>query len=484
MVTLLDHVIDAFLLRATEHDHPNGTTRYIQRYHSNPIQPRSLKVRKSNSIQAALDRCLADEISSEKLLPLALAKAAKRRNLSLPEIEIQLLTTAILNAKGEKIQLDLDLPCALGKTKEEVQAAVQELVDELNELLPDIEDSVVEAISQAVPDALGKVAEIIGENISEQAHEHVLQLMRAHSDRAEGVRRLWGSAIDQLDLLRHFALEWNYAAMEQRKGSYTNQNTAFALMRIVARAYEVVGELIALTRAGYADGALARWRSLHEICVVAMFLAKQSDRCAEMYLSHHWVEELRLLEVDRTSGTASLRNIHHDRYVSNLRMQKTALVKKFGTTFFSDYGWASVELGRSRTTFRDLESHVGLETLRRGYQQANSTVHGGALATLTRVSLGPVGIDGTEAPPAYGCEVAINYAAASLSMMVAELCLDSENADLVATSLVIHNCALKIREQIEKAQKKIPVDSPRTRLLMRKVAQRESRSKPRRNFRR
>jgi hypothetical protein len=165
-------------------------------------------------------------------------------------------------------------------------------------------------------------------------------------------------------------------------------------------------------------------------------------------------------------------------------MQKTAIVKKFGPTFANDYGWASVELGRAKTSFRDLESQVGLETLRRGYQQANSTVHGGALATLTRISLGPGAIDGTEIPPAYGCEVATNYATASLSMMVAELCLKTENADLVAMSLVVHNCAIKVREQIEQAQKKLSSNSPRAKILMRKAAQRESRAKLRRTPRR
>jgi len=441
-------------------------------------------VKKPSVIQDALDRCLAQVTSREQLLPLVLAKVAKRRNLSLPELEIQCLTTAILRAKGDVIQLDLDPPCAFGENEEEIQATVQELLDVLEESMTDIGDSLTEAISQAIPDALAKVAELVSDHISEQALEHTLHLRKAHSDRAETVQRLWGTAIDQFDFLRHIVLEWNYAAVEHRGGAYVNPNTAFALSRLVARTYEVVGEIIMLTRAGYADGALARWRSLHEICVVAMFLATRSDRCAQMYLSHHWVEELRLLEVDRASGTARATSTHRDRYVRDLRMQKTAMLNKFGTIFASDYGWASVELGRAKTTFRDLESHVGLETLRRGYQQANSTVHGGALATLTRISLGPGGIDGTEVPPAYGCEVAINYATASLSMMVAELCLETENADLVAMSLVVHNCALKIREQIKQAQKKISGDSPRARILKRKAAQRESRAKPRRTFRR
>ncbi len=322
------------------------------------------------------------------------------------------------------------------------------------------------------------MAEIIGDSISEHAHEHSLNLRKEHSYRAETVQHIWGGAIEQLDFLRHMVLEWDCAAMELRRGAYSRPNTAFALSRLVTRAYEVVGEIITLARAGYADGALARWRSLHEICVVAMFLARRSDRCAQMYLAHHLVEELRLFEVDRTSGTNSARNVHRDRYVRDLRMRTTAMVNKFGKVFASDYGWASVELDRTRTTFRELESYVGLETLRRGYQLANSTVHSGALAALTRISLGPGGVDGTEVHPVYGCEVATKYAAASLSMMVAELCLETESADLLAMNMVVNSGASKICERIEQGQKEMSGNSPRAKILMRKAKQRKFRVKP------
>ncbi|MGB4074154.1 DUF5677 domain-containing protein [Pseudomonas sp.] len=437
-------------------------------------------MKKILSIQETLDRCVAQATSREQLLPMALARAAKRRNISLPEHDIQRLAAALLNAEGEEIQLDVNPPCAFGDNEKEVQTTVQGLIDELGESITDVLGNVAEAISQAVPNALASVAEFIGDRISEQALEHSLHLRKAHSERAETVQRMWGKAIEQLDLLRHIVLEWNHAAALHRKGAYAKPNTAFALSKLVARAYEVVGEIITLARSGYADGALARWRSLHEICVITMFLAMRSDRCAQMYLSHHWVEELRLLDVDRASGTARAVNAHSDRYIHDLRKQKDALVAKFGTAFAKDYGWASVELGRAKITFRDLESNVGLETLRRGYQQANSTVHGGALATLTRVSVGPGSVDGAVIPPAYGCEVAANYTTASLSMMIAELCLETENADLLTMNMVINNSASKIRELIRKAQKKASGDTPRARILMLKAAQRESRRKSRR----
>ncbi len=437
-------------------------------------------MKKILSLQETLDRCMAKATSREQLLPMALARAAQRQKISLPEDDIRRLAAALLDAEGEEIQLDVNPPCAFGDNEKEIEATVQGLIDELGESITDVLGNVAEAISQAVPNALASVAEFIGDRISEQAFEHSLHLRKAQSERAETVQRMWGEAIEQLDILRHIVQEWNHAAALHRKGAYSKPNTAFALSKLIERAYEVVGEIITLARSGYADGALARWRSLHEICVITMFLAMRSDKCAQMYLSHHWVEELRLLNVDRGSGTARATNTHSNRYIHDLRKQKDAMVAKFGTAFAKDYGWASVELGCAKTTFRDLEGHVGLETLRRGYQQANSTVHGGALATLTRVSLGPGSIDGAVIPPAYGCEVAANYTTASLSMMIAELCLETENADLLTMNMVINNSASKIRKLIRQAQKKASGDTPRARILLLKAAQREFRRKSRR----
>lgn len=127
---------------------------------------------------------------------------------------------------------------------------------------------------------------------------------------------------------------------------------------------------------------------------------------------------------------------------------------------------------------------MGLEKLRKGYQRANSAVHGGALATLTRISLGATLVDGTELPPAYGCEMAVGHAAASLSMLVAELCLETENADLLTMSMLVHRWSLEIRDQIERVQRRFSGGSSRDRLIARRMAKRAARTAPRPRFRR
>lgn len=416
------------------------------------------------------------ELSSpQTLLPIWISRIAVELQLNLSNQDIECLVSAIQNADGDSLSLDLDAPCAFGETQEEAQKNIQKIIDALSEATPKMQEELEDALSSVIPEMLSKVAEDIGEHLTDQIFNHAKELTKVHADRIESVLRLWGPAVEQLEILRHLVLEWSFKAQEKRQGTYSHPNTAFALHSLVERAFEITGEIVVLIRSGYADGALARWRSLHEVCVVAMFLAPRSDKCAEMYLSHHWVEESRLLEIDKGSGTARHENPHKDRYKRDLRLKVAALSSQFGEKFSSDYGWAAVDLGCARTKFRDLENHVGLETLRRGYRQANNTVHGGALATLTRISLGP-GVDkSAHSPLAYGCEVAANYTAASLSMMVAELCLETESAEILTMNMVIYNQARKIIEHIEKVQQRITRASPREKILARRAALRASR---------
>lgn len=441
-------------------------------------------MRSPRSIQWAIEHAMSDMTSLEQLVPRLITRTAKKRGLALSKLEIERLSEAILQAEGDSISVDLDVPCGFGKTEAKAKDELQAFFAALVASLPDFKTELTDTVYRAVHETINEVAAKVGERLEENAFEHALELRRAHDQRAMMTQRLWGETIKQLDLLRELVAEWGGIASEVRQGAYAQSTTAFALNRLFSRAYEIVGEILVLIRSGYADGALARWRSLHEVCVIAMFLSKRTDKCAEMYLEHHCIEELRMLQLDRTSGTAKRTNRHQDRYLRGLLARKSVLVNKYGGAFANDNGWAAVDLSRARVTFKDLETHVGLDLLRNGYQRANSTVHGGALATLTRVSLNTAVVDDSLIPPAYGCQTAARYSAASLSMLVAELCLNTENADLVTMGMVISNHACLVYGEIRVTEAEIAGDTPRARMLERRANRRRSRIKPQSHFRR
>ncbi|NJM53745.1 MAG: hypothetical protein HC846_10380 [Blastocatellia bacterium] len=63
------------------------------------------------------------------------------------------------------------------------------------------------------------------------------------------------------------------------------------LLSLYARACLVSSEILVLLKAGFPDGSHARWRTLHEIAVVAMFIEKHGKEVAERYLLHEYVED-------------------------------------------------------------------------------------------------------------------------------------------------------------------------------------------------
>lgn len=433
-------------------------------------------MKRSESIQELLERSIQDAVSIEKLLPGMLASAAVRQGLTIPESELNSVSSAVLKAKGGSdsiLELDLDMPCAMGITEAQVQATIQLLLDDLAKFIPEAQKIWSDAISEAIPEALKAVALCLDDEIMKDALVHAQELGNEHAERVKEVQHLWGPAFAELDLMRHLVLEWSTNAIALKKGSYSRPHTSHALKRIVSRIYEIVGEILVLTRAGYGDGALARWRSLHEICVVAMFLAQQTDPCAEMYLWHHKIEELKIWDEGLTVASAQT-NSRKQRYVQELRGKKASMLSRFGDAFASDYGWAAVQLARPKVTFRHLEEQVGLEKLRRAYKRANSVIHGGSLATLTRVSIGAQEVDKSDLPPAYGCELAIDYTTASLAMLVADLCMNTENADLLTMNMVIQQSAARIQSFIEGRIGDISGSTPRAKLLARRAVQRSS----------
>lgn len=90
----------------------------------------------------------------------------------------------------------------------------------------------------------------------------------------------------------------------RRSRAKRNRHRTDVLIRLHARACQVAGEIITLMESGYADGAMARWRTLHEIGVVIALIAEHGDDLAERYLAHDTVETARALDVYQKTHAA------------------------------------------------------------------------------------------------------------------------------------------------------------------------------------
>jgi len=141
------------------------------------------------------------------------------------------------------------------------------------------------------------------------------------------------------------------------------------------RACQVTAEVIGLIENGYADGAIARWRTLHEIGVVATLISDHGEDIAERYLKHEAVEAKRAMdEYARCRVQLGYRPLSK-REVQNTTRAYTAALTEFGKDFCTQYGWAAYHLKIRKPTFADLEAAIGRAAMRSHYKMASYNVH-------------------------------------------------------------------------------------------------------------
>jgi hypothetical protein len=212
----------------------------------------------------------------------------------------------------------------------------------------------------------------------------------AHEERLvdharDQVSRGWGKVIAELRLLRAVSLEVGEHFHRRQRVSTALHD---ALVRMHARGITVSGEVIALLEEGYASGAIARWRTLHELSVAARFVLDHGEPVAQRWLAHRVVVRHRnALEYERHAAALGLEAIGADR-LRETEQERDAALATYGRSFKGDYGWAADALDKERPTFRDLEDATTEGRLRPFYQYASHRVHAGSHGVLLEVMRG------------------------------------------------------------------------------------------------
>lgn len=123
------------------------------------------------------------------------------------------------------------------------------------------------------------------------------------------------------------------------------------LLLLHTRACQTTMEIVTLLENGLADGALARWRTLYEIEVIASLINAHGDDLAERYLDHEAVVVKRSMdnELKFTDPASGSRGAKRQR--KEIEADFDAAIAKYGQEFGSSYGWAAHQLGLRRPTF-------------------------------------------------------------------------------------------------------------------------------------
>ncbi len=204
------------------------------------------------------------------------------------------------------------------------------------------------------------------------------------SDFEQHLRGWWQGSLDCLGMMLTITNELTTRLANEGRELNGTSALRSALLRLQVRACQLSYEIQTLLGSGLADAAYARWRTLHEVAITALYIRERGETMAERYLAHQIVEAIAAAESvnrhrrrlkTRSVGIASVRRLH---------TRKAALLQRFGPNYEEPYGWAAENSIEKIRSFAVIESRVDMEHWRPYYKAASLRVHASPHALFNR----------------------------------------------------------------------------------------------------
>lgn len=306
----------------------------------------------------------------------------------------------------------------------------------IDEKLIDILNIVVETGSQSLIFHLKK-----------KAPKMLNQRRRVFSSFQGNLYKDWSRAFDLYEMFINIAYdvgdEFN---KDFRKNiSIEDQFLIEVLTRLHARACQISHEILVLMQNGYADGAYARWRTMHEIAVMGAFISSNGNELAEKYLLHDNIESYKAaLQYQKFYEQLGYPPIPDDE-LKNILSVYEELLLRFGNNFKNEYGWASSIVNKNNPRFSDIEEITNMNYLRPFYRLASHNVHANPKGVMYKIGL----IDNNRnillaGPTNTGFTEAARGTLISLGNITVQLITQRPNIDY----LIVSNCLLKLIPEI------------------------------------
>lgn len=396
------------------------------------------------------DSNLHEKVGAKSLIEKIIRKKCSDASISLSKAQIQEIVSRIENLKeGEETAHTSDI---IGEQTSDVSIEIND--EDINEAV----NTLMSALKDEYPTIVEEIADLMLEQIKRNATSQVLGYRKERKAFEVRLEKHWRLPLRLLEIFHMIVLE---AGEEFNKhyrsaGSADNDIVFDVLTRLHARACQIGSEVIVLLKAGLADGAHARWRTLHEVAIVAMFIDKHGQDVAERYLRHGIVESYKgALQYRKHYVELGLEPLADEDF-DKIQSEYQKALTDFGLEFKSEYGWAASALKKNRPTFSDIEEAVNLEKWRGHYKMASHNVHANPKGITFKLGLSRNGRDillaGVSnrglADPAHGT-------ALSLLQITSTLLLTKSNIDTLVRCRILMKLEKEIGDEFLKVHNEL-----------------------------
>jgi hypothetical protein len=411
-------------------------------------------------MQTMLDEFLARQLKASRLMALLIAKELDKQG-----------ATGVM-ARIEELHVEIERKMAAGEDWYFEGFVLDDGSPEERTYSLDLNTADLDAFSLNIEEgltaAVEKMTEVLFESTLEAVREQTEEALGRRTGEIEAFQQRlalrWRKPLRllavQIGLAAQFGDDFNDYLRE--KATRENVATVESLTRLQARAVQIAGEVEALLKNGFADGAMSRWRTLHEVVVVAFFIDQYGNEVAQAYLDHLAIDSLRHARMYREAapklGYAPMR----EREWEDLQAEAARMKVKYGNAFGTEYGWAAQALKKDKPTFAGIERAVKFDKYRPYYKMASDNVHAGPKGVFSR--LGRLSNEHDillSGPSNAGLEEAGRLTAFSLSQISGPLLLIEPNADANVWARVLQHLAGEIEQAFIEVKERLENDESR-----------------------
>ena len=418
------------------------------------------------TLQEAFDQGLKDMFKPERLGTELVRKKLKDLGVEVTESQLADIKAQFARSESDVFHFEFEdnqVFEAGFESKEQLQEALNNFADELLSDLEKFSENFFEELPSLVVESTDQLSHDVLIDLKKDSKRMLKDRAADFFSFESNLYNVYSNAFDLLEMLIVISLEAGESFNNdfRSEASSADDYVFEVLTRLHARACQIAYEIFVLLKSGLADGAHARWRSLHEISVTAFFISTNGNDIAERYLLHDGIESYKAAKIYQENCSGLGFEPLSEEELAELQDVHDKLIERFGKNYRLDYGWASVVTKSDRPTFRDIEMSVGLRHLRPYYKMACHNVHANPRGIFFKLGLYPESGDILLAGPSnVGLTDPGQLTALSLAQISTALLTHQPNIDRIVACKIMLELEREIGKAFSDAENSIKANIP------------------------
>ncbi len=227
-----------------------------------------------DTIQKLFQETIQKTLTTDRISYMVLKKLLSVHGVILSKKQIDQMSKDLVTSGSINIKIKKDQIRRNGfKTEKGFEEYFRSVLEKLPEAIENFGETLDDIVENATVSSIDKTSKTIQKSVKAQMK---LGLAEKEAERLAfeyNMYRRWGKALNALEMLILLSFECgdNFNNFFREKAVAENDLVFEVLTRMHARACQVAYEIFTLLKSGYADGAHARWRCLHEPESVTQF---------------------------------------------------------------------------------------------------------------------------------------------------------------------------------------------------------------------